>query len=166
MTLITRTSFFCLIAEKKAAEAKLIFDNELESSRNVYFNIKSHLKSALHPLAHLARIILDIQRLIYGTSLMLTALYIDNEQAINQLKGGLRLTALSLGYNNLTYAISLFSLVNRFLLTVFNKGYTARYTEKNTMINMKLLESEVYDDKNHELSLNVGAIEDLGFEMS
>jgi hypothetical protein len=110
-------------ASESLNRAAFVLNNTVSTSITPYYNFTSHAKSATHPFIHIAQLIRNAARLIYGAFILTCSLLSLNLNGAANTLGSMAILILASALEVVNITLAIASFVTRTLASILNLGY-------------------------------------------
>ncbi len=95
-----------------------------------YSDIKSNIQGFKHPIYHVAQLIRNTTKMIYGASLVVGSLITFNVSSLKDALSGLYMLSCATSIELLNASLAVASLATRMMATLFNLNYSSATTQQ------------------------------------
>ena len=122
-TKLRRDQFFYNDAIAHRNMAIKLLDTQLDAAFLPYDKAKYQKLSLFYPVCHAAKIVVSGARIVYGTLILVGAIFVEPRNRMPEILKGLLSEAITILAHVINIIASIASIVTRNLSTLFNLGY-------------------------------------------
>lgn len=115
--------FFSMLSNASLNRAEENISNSLELIISPYYDLTSNMKAILHPIFHATQLFVDACNFVYGAVVLLASLASGHFSAARSTAFGMLELLGAAVLEILNIALSIVSLLTRFVASIFNFGY-------------------------------------------